>query len=459
MNQKLAYVWVALTLSLLICAPAQAGRLSDAKSPYLLSHAEDAIDWHAWRIETLDLARRENKLIFLSIGYASCHWCHVMSRTTFSDPSVIKVLNENYINILVDREERPDLDSYFMKIMSAMIGTSGLPANFFLTPDLVPVFAGGYLAPKSKYGDPGFLKVSMSIAREWSNNRQNFAKDVDITRAQLKAMWQPPSGRGPEKGGDFRKRAQRHWSQRFDRKYGGFGNQPKFPQPNVLLFLLAQAAKGGAPNLLDNIYRTLDHMAAGGIRDQLGGAFHRYAVDRFWQVPHFEIMLNQNALLAQVYLAAFQLSGKPLYAAIARGILDDLILRFRLSRGGFAASLDAESEGGDGQYYTWTRDEVRAVLGVRESALFINSYVDTVHGLIRGRSVLRHLGATDTQLKSAQRLSASRTRLLKARQKRVPPSRDDKVLISWNALVVSALAKAARILDEQRYLAIAQDEM
>lgn len=462
MNWKPAVAWVALGLGLAIGAAiqsVQAGQLSGSKSPYLLSHAGSAIDWHPWDDTVLARARRENKLIFLSIGYASCHWCHVMARRTFSDPRVIRALNANYVSILVDREERPELDAYFMKIMSAMIGSSGSPANFFLTPDLVPVFAAGYLGVEPEFGDPGFLDIAKSIARKRAADPEDFGRDVAITRSQLQEMWRISPARGAAGGADPRDGAAREWMARIDRKYGGFGDGSKFPLPNVLSFLIERAVRSGDGDVLAHVYRTLDHMAAGGIRDQLGGAFHRYSVDRFWQAPHFEIMLGQNAALAKLYLSAHQASGKPRYAAVARAVLDDLLARFRLPGGGFAASLDAESESADGHYYTWTADEVRAVLGPDDGRLFLGAYLDAAHGLVRGRAILRLSGNPGDFAATRQRLSHSRMRLLEARRKRRPPGRDDKVLTSWNALAVSAFAKAAQILDDKRYLTVAQEEI
>ncbi len=456
MSWKPAVALAVMCLGPLTGTAAQAANLSDAQSPYLLSHADDAIDWHPWREDVLKRARRENKLIFLSIGYASCHWCHVMARTTFSDPRVVEALNDNYISILVDSEQRPDLDNYFMKIMSAMIGTSGAPANFFLTPDLVPVFAGGFLAAEPKYGDPGFLDVAKSIAREKARNPTGFAMDVDITRSQLREMWRIPRAGAARGGKDPRAVAEREWLKRFDREYGGFGDQPKFPMPNVLLFLLERGVRRGDDVALSKVYRTLDHMAAGGVRDQLGGAFHRYAVDRFWQVPHFEIMLADNAALARLYLSAYRASGRRRYAVVAREVLDDLLARFRLPGGGFATAFDAESEGIEGRFYTWTSDDVLSVLGPREGPSFLATYLDGARGSVRGRAVLRLKGAPAQLVATQDRLSQSRWRLLEARRKRPPPTRDDKVLTSWNALAVSAFAKAARVFSDARYLKVAR---
>lgn len=450
-----------LGLGLLLSAPAQAaGRLSQATSPYLLLHADDAIQWHPWGEAALERARREDKPIFLSIGYASCYWCHVLKRTTLTDQRVIEELNRNFVNILVDREERPDVDNHFQEIMWAMTGRRGHPATFILTPDRVPLFAAGYLAPEPEYGEPGLVAVLGALAGEWSGNRRDLLK-------RAKAGLNKPLASAPARKGDSpRQAALGWWSQAFDRSEGGFGEKPKFPRPNVLSFLLRQGVWRGDKALLENVFRTLDHMAAGGVRDQLGGAFHRYSVDRFWRVPHFEIMLDTNALLALTYLEAYQASAKARYAAVARGILDDLMARFRLGGGGFASGLDAESDGEEGRFYTWTAAEVRSVLGDEEGERFISAYVDPFQGLVGERSVLRILDGPQSLLKTQDMLKASRLRLLKARRQRPAPRRqrpaprrDDKVLTSWNALAVSAFAKAARILDDSRYLRVATEIM
>ena len=445
-----------LWLGLLISAPAQGGRLSDATSPYLLLHAEDAIDWHPWGEEALQRAREENKLIFLSLGYASCYWCHVLARTTFADERVVETLNKHFISILVDQEERPDLDNYFMDIMQTMAGIRGSPANFFLTPDPVPLFAAGYLAPEPEFGEPGFVAVVDSLVAEWGDNREAILQDAELIRDQLRSLAEPVAMGGAGGREDPRDSAARAWSGAFDETYGGFGRGSKFVLPNVLSFLLHRGVWRRDAALLENVFRTLDHMAAGGVRDQLGGAFHRYAVDRFWQVPHFEIMLNENALLARLYLEAYQASGKARYAAVARGILEDLLGRLRLPDGGFATSLDAETGGTEGFYYTWTAEEVDAVLGTQAAAPFIEVYLDSSHGLVRGRSVLRLLNGPEALLRTEDRLADSRSRLLDARARRDAPRRDDKVLTSWNALAVSAFAKAAQVLDDGRYLQVAE---
>ena len=422
-------------------------------------HEDDAIDWHPWGDEALARARRDEKPIFLSIGYASCYWCHVMTRTTFKDSRAIASLNEGFISILVDREERPDVDNHFREIMQAIRGSAGYPANFFLTPDLVPLFAGGYLAPEPEYGEPGFLALTHALAREWAGNREGILGDAEIIRGQLRDLAEPVTIGDREGAADPRDGAAQSWLGAFDKTHGGFGSAPKFVHPNVLSFLLRWGVWRRDGALKENVFRTLDQMAAGGVRDQLGGAFHRYAVDRFWQVPHFEIMLDENALLARLYLEAYQATGRPRYAAVARGILDDLVNRFRLPGGGFASALDAETEGKEGFFYTWTADEVRSALGAAEAEPFIEAYVDSFHGLVGERSVLKILDDPRSLVRTQELLADSRRRLLRHRGGRQPPRRDDKVLTSWNALAVSAFAKGARVLDDPRYLRVAREEL
>ena len=451
---------VALWLGLLTSSAAEAGsRLSDEKSPYLLQHAGDVIDWHPWGRDALELAKRENKMIFLSIGYSTCHWCHVMTRTTFSDSRIVSVLNSNFVSILVDREERPDLDRHFADVMMAMIGRSGWPANFLMTPDLVPVFAGAYMGPESAYGEPGLLNVAQIIATEWRDRRDKVSRDAMRFAAELQdrlAPVGPGAARGLE---DPRNAAILGWTGHFDLQYGGFGTGQKFPLPNVLSFLLHEAVKRRDANLLDMVLLTLDHMAAGGIRDQLGGAFHRYSVDRTWRVPHFEIMLDGNASLAVLYIEAFQASGNSRYALVARGILDDLLARFRMPGGGFASALDADTEGIEGLYYTWTLDEIRSVLGSELFTPFVSAYFDMEGGSVKGRGVLRPKTDPRTLLVMQSEFAESRQRLLEARSSRPAPLRDEKILTSGNALAVSAFAKAGQVLKDKHYVEIAQTEM
>lgn len=441
-----------LVVIVLFAGNAEAGRLADSTSSYLASHAEDAIAWQPWDEQSLALAESSDKLIFLTLGYAACHWCHVLARTTLKDARVIEALGLDYVSILVDREERPDLDSHFSDIMLAMTGQSGYPALFVLTPDGVPIFAAGYLAAEAEHGNPGLLEVLHGISALWQGQRGAILADAENNRDWLREnAAQDFSAKAVDDMAEIRSDAAQQWTRAFDPVYGGFGDQPKFLRPDVLMFLLDEGSRNGDWALLEKIYLSLDQMAAGGVRDQLGGAFHRYAVDRFWQIPHFEIMLNETAWMALLYLHAYQASARPHYATVARGVLDDFLRRFRLADGSFAASLDAESSGREGLYYTWTEDEIRAVLGETRAAEFNAAYVDTETGLVEGRSVLRLRALNDEQ-----GFAAERALLLQARGQRQAPRRDDKMLNAWNAVTLMAFAKAYQVLADQTYLAIAQ---
>ena len=445
-----------LILVVSLFGPTDARSLLNSASPYLKSHANDPIKWRPWGREAREIAANEDKLIFLSIGYLSCHWCHKLARDTFSKTRVIERLNKHFIPVLVDREERPDLDSYYMEIMQGMTGASGWPANFVLTADGTPLYAIGYVTPDPSNGSPGLLAILDSLVTQWTDNRTELLKDLDITRTQLKAFFAPtPTGVTSNLNG-IRDAATQLWASVFDEDYGGFGPSTKFPLPNVLSFLLDEGVRNGDVNLLDKIYKTLDHMAAGGIRDQLGGAFHRYAVDRFWQLPHFEIMLDDNALLAQVYLKAYQASKTLLYAQIARDILEEMVRRFQLADGGFATALDSDSEGREGKFYTWSANDVRAALAPRSADAFLKAFVDTQHGLIENRSVIRIVEGPRKQQAVREQFARDLEQMRIARAKRVHPQRDDKILISWNALTVSAFAKAAQVLKDKRYKTIAR---
>jgi len=429
----------------LVGSSAGAGPLANATSPYLLRHADDAIAWQPWGRDALRQAKRENKLIYVSIGYAACHWCHVMARTTFKDPAVIDRLNADFVSILVDREERPDLDHHFMTIMDAMEGQHGWPANFFLTPDQVPLFAAGFLDANSSAGRPGLIEIATYLASEWQGQGSAIRQSVDRIKSQLAVLFRRPALNAMSNGPDPAETARDAWLAKLDETHGGFRPAPKFPHPNVLSSLLYQAVRRRDDGLLQKVLATLDQMAAGGLRDQLGGAFHRYAVDRAWRVPHFEIMLNDNALLARLYLDAYQASGKPRYRQVARGILDAVRMSFLTSDGGLASALDADSGGGEGRYYTWTVAEIESALPGTAAQAFTDAYLDETSGQVDGRSVVRLLAGGTRLIATERRLAKSRTRLLAARHRRARPARDDKVLTDWNAMAASAFARAAQI--------------
>ncbi|MBF0193881.1 MAG: thioredoxin domain-containing protein [Magnetococcales bacterium] len=435
----------------------KANRLINETSPYLLQHAHNPVDWYPWGKEALKKAKDEGKIILVSIGYAACHWCHVMEKESFENEATAAILNKYFVAIKVDREERPDLDGHFMDILTTLTGSGGWPMNMFLTPDLQPIYGGTYFPPQAKHNLPSFNSVLKSLQKQWSGDRDEMLKHLDELQSFLAKQLTPPKSGPAKKGGaDPRQISVDFWQKRFDLKYGGFGDGTKFPQPSILSLVLRKAATEKNLEIAKPVLLTLDKMAAGGVRDQLGGSFHRYSVDRYWQVPHFEIMLYDNALLARTYLEAFTLTKKSRYQFVVRQILDDMLNRFRLESGCFISALDADSEGEEGLYYTWDEEEVIEILGEDTAVEFIDDFVDPIEGTIDGRSVLRllsNIGNIDnTFLKHKESLQ----KLLAVRTKRVPPAMDDKIITSWNSLMVSALAKGGRVLQEPRYVKAAQ---
>ncbi len=452
---------VALGLFMVAGAADAGNRLQGETSPYLQRHADDPVDWHPWGEAALERAVREGKPIFLSIGYAACHWCRVMERESFADAGIAARLNASFINIKVDREERPDLDGHFMAILTALNGRGGWPLNLFLTPDLKPIHGGTYFPPRPAHGLPAFRQVVTTIADAWRTDRQGLEKKWEKNRQVIKNRLRPAIDLTATTidriDADPRTLALTFWRDRFDPLEGGIGQGIKFPQPVILSLFLRQAALANNPDLAAPALLTLDKMLAGGVRDQLGGAFHRYAIDRRWQVPHFEIMLYDNALLARVYLEAWQLTGRERYRRVTREILDDLLRRFRLPAGCFIASLDADSAGGEGVFYTWTEEEIIAVLGREDAEPFLEAFLDPFEGLVEDRSVLRLLGGAESLPVVRERLEMSRQRLSAARAERSAPARDEKILTDWNALMISALARAGAVLEETRYIEAARD--
>ncbi|MBF0417114.1 MAG: thioredoxin domain-containing protein [Magnetococcales bacterium] len=434
-------------------------RLIHETSPYLLQHAHNPVDWFPWGEEALRKARAEQKIILVSIGYAACHWCHVMEKESFTDPEVANLLAADYVCIKVDREERPDLDAHFMEILTTMTGSGGWPLHVFTTPELLPLHGGTYFPPEPGWGRPSFKQLITLIATQWRESRQKLLKDAGELREWLHSRLPglPKPGGAAQSGVDPAMAALLFWSERLDPEWGGFGEQPKFPQPTILSHFLRQGARGQGTVWLQPILDTLDRMAAGGIRDQLGGAFHRYATDRAWRVPHFEIMLYDNALLARLYLEAWQLTGQTRHARVARAILDDLLNRFRLPDGAFISSLDADSAGEEGLYYTWTPEEVIAVLGEGRAAGFIDRFLpDIPEAEVDGRMVVNFLGDPQALWESLDGLASEWAALTRERAMRPEPARDDKVLVSWNALTVSALAKVGAALEIPAYLEAAR---
>ncbi|MEW6749520.1 MAG: thioredoxin domain-containing protein [Candidatus Latescibacterota bacterium] len=436
-----------------------ANRLGRETSPYLLQHAHNPVDWYPWGEEALSRARGEDRPILLSIGYSACHWCHVMERESFLDEGIAAVMNQHFVSIKVDREERPDLDEIYMGAVQAMTGRGGWPLTVFLTPDLRPFYGGTYFPPRDRNGQPGLPRLLLAVAEHYRERRDR----VEEAAVELMAALERSAGvlsPGPEPAGDLLDKACQALARRYDAEWGGFGGAPKFPHPMALAVLLRHHRHSGQPEPLAMVEHTLRQMARGGIYDQLGGGFHRYSVDAEWLTPHFEKMLYDNALLTWVLLEALQTTGRPLYRRLATHTLDYVLREMTLPGGGFCSTQDADSEGVEGRYYTWTPGEVRQLLPEPEADLFTLCYGVAEQGHLEdGRSIL-HVAAEPASLAAAVRadqgrvestLSRIRARLLEARRQRVPPGRDDKVIASWNGLMISAMARASQVLDLHRY--------
>jgi uncharacterized protein len=438
-------------------------RLIDETSPYLRQHAHNPVDWYAWGPEALERARREDKPIFLSVGYSACHWCHVMERECFEEPSIAALMNSLYVNIKVDREERPDLDEIYMKAVTALTGAGGWPMSVFLTPQLEPFFGATYLPPVRAYGQPSFPDVLIGLAEAYRDER---AKVVE--QAQQLAAAIAEEGRADTRAAlpsDLLDVSVAQFKQRFDAQWGGFGGAPKFPHAGDVRLCLRHALRTGDAQCLHMATRSLDAMADGGMHDQLGGGFHRYSTDREWRVPHFEKMLYDNAQLIVAYLEAFTFTKQARYADVARAACEWALREMQAPEGGFASAQDADSEGEEGRFFVWTRAQLDEVLGA-ELARSVASYFDVTErgNFEHGKSVLwtprpaaavaQALGVPLEQLNAE--IAAARPKLLAAREQRVRPNTDDKVLTGWNGLVASALAQAYQVLGEPRYLTAAE---
>ena len=436
-------------------------RLANETSPYLLQHADNPVEWHPWGAEALEIARGENKPILLSVGYAACHWCHVMAHESFEDAETARVMNERFVNIKVDREERPDIDGIYMQAVQAMTGHGGWPMTVFLTPDGVPFYAGTYFPPEERQGMPSFKRVLAAVADAYTNRRS----DVERTSAQLReffASTMHPTRSTGALSATLLERAYRGLVQSYDDVHGGFGAAPKFPQAMSLDFLLRYWARTRTPYALEIVQTSFRAMARGGIYDQLGGGFARYAVDAAWQVPHFEKMLYDNALLARLGVHLWQATKNAEVRRIAEETIDWALREMAAPEGGFYSSLDADSEGEEGKFYVWTLDELNAALG-DDAPLAAAYWGVTPDGNFEGKNILHvphdpstvaaRYRITTGELRA--RIEASAHKLLGARSQRVRPGRDDKILAGWNGLMVRALADAARAFDRMSYRAAA----
>ena len=428
-------------------------RLIHETSPYLLLHAHNPVDWYPWSDEALALAKRENRLIFLSVGYATCYWCHVMEREVFSNPEIAKMMNEHFINIKIDREERPDLDEIYMTATQLLVQRAGWPNSVFLTPDLKPFYAGTYFPPIDTPNRPGFPTILDAVHEAWVEREAEVIESAE----QIATAIEMATSRGftaltaraldrsvPTAALDYLRTA-------YDMTHGGFGAAPKFPSPSNLEFLLSEYERTTDASVLKMVTRTLDTMAYGGIYDQMGGGFHRYSVDAKWLVPHFEKMLYDNAQLAKIYLKAYQLTEEPQYRRVAEEVFSFIFREMTAPEGGFYSALDAETDAEEGKYYVWTADEIQKALGKKEASRF-----NTVYGVdkgtnFEGKNVL-YVPEGSASEDSLKDLAAARQKVLAARSEREYPLLDTKVIVNWNGLMIDALAYGYDVLGDERYL-------
>jgi len=426
--------------------------LADESSPYLQQHAHNPVDWYPWGGEAFERARAEDKPVFLSIGYSTCHWCHVMAHESFEDPQTAALLNRHFVSIKVDREERPDLDRIYMGAVQAMTGSGGWPMSIFMSADGHPFYGGTYFPRTARYGMPSFQQLLGAIAEAWEQRRDELLaggqRVVEAIRRQ-QSSWD----NHPEEAIDpaAPERAFRGLRQAFDAHHGGWGDAPKFPQPMVIEFLLRYHHATDDPRALEMVTVTLEAMARGGIYDQLGGGFHRYATDAQWRVPHFEKMLYDNAQLARVYSHAWQVTGDPLFRSIAEETLDYVAREMSSAEGGFYSAQDADTEGEEGRYFTWSADEIRQALGGPASQ-FLELHGVSEQGNFENRTILTFNGSREAR----EAIRGAQEMLLSAREGRTRPHRDEKVLSSWNGLMLAAFAEAGRIFDNPEYTQTAQ---
>jgi uncharacterized protein YyaL (SSP411 family) len=440
-------------------------RLKLEKSPYLLQHAENPVDWYAWGPEAFEKARKENKPIFLSIGYSTCHWCHVMAHESFEDPEVARLMNEVFVCIKVDREERQDIDNIYMRVCQMMTGSGGWPLTVLMTPDKKPFFAGTYIPKESQHGRLGMLDLIPRIKEVWDTQHDEIIKSADQITEKLNMIAQSSSGSELDKS--TLKTAYEQLNERYSEQYGGFGNAPKFPSPQNLLFLLRYWQSTNDEKALRMVVKTLQSMQNGGIYDHIGFGFHRYSTDSHWLVPHFEKMLYDQAMLAMAYIETYQATGIKEFEETAKEIFTYVLRDMTDKKGGFYSAEDADSEGVEGKFYVWTEDEIRQVLKGDEADLIINVYSIDKTGNFRDEASDENTGANILHLEKSltevafknkesvdglkERVEAARLKLFDVRNKRIHPHKDDKILTDWNGLMIAALAKGAQAFNEPKY--------
>ena len=427
-------------------------RLANEKSPYLLQHAHNPVDWYPWGEEAFAKAKEEDKPIFLSIGYSTCHWCHVMERESFEDSEVAAELNKGFVAVKVDREERPDIDHVYMTVCQALTGQGGWPLTVIMTPEKKPFFAGTYFPKSGRHGMPGLIEILQQVAGVWEKKRGKLVQSGDeITQVLNSGAF---SGKPGELSDDVSDQAFNQLFRRFDSTYGGFGRAPKFPSPHNLTFLLRYYHVHRNKEALEMVEKTLEQMYKGGIFDHIGFGFSRYSTDQKWLVPHFEKMLYDNAVLAIAYLESYQLTKKEVYRKVAEKIFSYVLRDMTSPQGGFYSAEDADSEGEEGRFYIWDPEEIKEILGDEKGDFYCRLYDITEHGNFEGKNIPNLIGRNLNEISAEEQSLAEECReeLFRAREKRVHPYKDDKILTAWNALMIVALALGSRILRDDDYL-------
>ena len=437
-------------------------RLADETSPYLLQHANNPVDWYPWGEEALERAKAEDKPILLSIGYSACHWCHVMERESFENEEIAAIMNEHFVSIKVDREERPDLDSIYMAAVQALTGSGGWPMTVFLTPDGKPFYGGTYFPPDEFRGMPSFPRVLMSMNEVYRNRKGDVVRATQELLSHLNEALRATRSIDPLTP-DILHQAFQSLTQSYDYQNGGFGGAPKFPQPMTYEFLLRYHQLSGRPAALEMVENTLTKMATGGIYDQIGGGFHRYTTDAIWLVPHFEKMLYDNALLSRLYLHTYQATGNPFYRRIVEETLEYILREMTDRSSGFYSAQDADSEGEEGKFFVWTAEEIEEVLGSNKAGLVAGYLGVTKSGNFEGKNILNlpegaesyaaEAGVSVEELEAA--VQDAKVRLLEVRDRRVRPARDEKILSAWNGLMLKSFAEAAAVLHRDDFAQVA----
>lgn len=424
-------------------------RLANETSPYLLQHKDNPVDWYPWGEEAFEKAEKENKIIFLSIGYSTCHWCHIMERESFEDEKTAEVLNKDFVAIKVDREERPDLDTIYMAFCQAMTGSGGWPLNLFLTPKKVPFYAGTYFPKKSIYGQPAFVDLLNQVAKIWEENPAELFMHSEKARVAVASAFKP---RGEEAlSGEIIRETYETLKSNYDEKYGGFSEKPKFPSPHQMLFLLRYYKAAGEMEALEMVKGQLEGMAKGGLMDHAGGGFARYSVDERWEIPHFEKMLYDNALIAESYIEAYAITKKDRFKNVSEELFHYIEREMTSPHGAFYSAQDADSEGEEGKFYVFSPSEIEEALG-EEAEWFIDFYGITKRGNFEGKNHLNLIHKDSLKREDLEKAEPLLDRLYEYRKDRVPPFKDDKILTSWNGLMIGALSLGGKVFKEESYL-------